>query len=412
MKKRILTLLLVGLMSVQSVMPVFAKESNEAVQNYVEDEFVLAAGESTGDIVALPIEEGAIDCVNDNIPTKQQVYDRILALQSEYPEGRRWTNADGYNFSVLIDGVRWKGYGCAGFAFICSDAGFGNGNLAARKNNNPTYDDIRVGDILRVNYGNHSVVCLEKYDDYVVVTEGNYNSSIHWFRKITKAELSKNGYLTYITTRWPEGYDPDKEQKPDPKPDPQPNPDPKPDDKKFDDVPADKWYAEAVNYVVSKGVMNGVADNLFAPLNTTKREMMVRIIYNMAGQPAVNGTNRFADVKSGAWYEKAVIWAADNNITSGKGNGSFGVGDDVTRQDVAALLYRYASNKGYDVSATGDLSKFNDTSAVSGYAVTAMQWAVGKGIISGTAQGNLNPKGNATRAEIAKMAMGFLKAYN
>ena len=145
--------------------------------------------EPTPEVTPEPTPEPAAD-----VPTEQEVYDTIMALKDQYPEGMRWTNDNSY----LSEAMRINGYGCAGFAFICSDAAFGD--LPARTHT--SFDDIRVGDIIRIG-DYHSVVVLEKKDDSVIVTEGNYNSSIHWGRELTRSYLESEGF--YVTTRYPEG---------------------------------------------------------------------------------------------------------------------------------------------------------------------------------------------------------------
>ena len=145
--------------------------------------------EPTPEVTPEPTPEPAVD-----VPTEQEVYDTIMALKDQYPEGMRWTNDNSY----LSEAMRINGYGCAGFAFICSDAAFGD--LPARTHT--SFDDIRVGDIIRIG-DVHSVVVLEKKDDSVIVTEGNYNSSIHWGRELTRSYLESEGF--YVTTRYPEG---------------------------------------------------------------------------------------------------------------------------------------------------------------------------------------------------------------
>ena len=127
-------------------------------------------------------------------PTEQEVYDAIMALKDQYPEGMPWTNDNRYRSEALHN----TGYACAGFALLCSDAAFGD--LPGR--NHTSFDDIRVGDIIRIG-DYHSVVVLEKKADSVIVTEGNYNSSIHWGREITRSSLESSGF--YVTTRYPEG---------------------------------------------------------------------------------------------------------------------------------------------------------------------------------------------------------------
>lgn len=176
----------------------------------------------------------------------------------------------------------------------------------------------------------------------------------------------------------------------------------------FTDVDANAWYAEAVTYVSDNGIMNGTSATTFAPTMNLTRNMMAQILYNMEKQPDVTGSNPFNDVPAGQWYTDAVVWAAANDIVTGY-NGSFQPNASITREQMAAILYRYAQYKGYDTSAKGSLDTFTDGSATSGWAVEAMTWAVGKGILSGKGNGKLDPTGTATRAEVAQIMMNFLE---
>ena len=176
----------------------------------------------------------------------------------------------------------------------------------------------------------------------------------------------------------------------------------------FTDVDAGAWYAEAVTYVSDNGIMNGTSATTFAPTMNLTRNMMAQILYNMEKQPDVTGSNPFNDVPAGQWYTDAVVWAAANDIVNGY-NGSFQPNASITREQMAAILYRYAQYKGYDTSAKGSLDTFTDGSATSGWAVEAMTWAVGEGILSGKGNGKLDPTGTATRAEVAQIMMNFLE---
>ena len=179
--------------------------------------------------------------------------------------------------------------------------------------------------------------------------------------------------------------------------------------KDFTDVDPDAWYHEAVDYVVEKGIMNGVGDNRFDPTGTTTRAMIVTILYRLEGEPTVSGTNPFDDVAEGKWYTDAVIWANENGIVDGYGGGKFGPTDDITREQFATILYRYAQFKGYDVSATADISGYGDASSVSNWAQEAMQWACGAGLIQGDNLGNMLPGDSATRAQAATLIMRFIE---
>lgn len=177
----------------------------------------------------------------------------------------------------------------------------------------------------------------------------------------------------------------------------------------FTDVSRDDWFANGVDYVSQKGLMSGTGTGTFAPNTALARGMLVTILYQMAGAPEVTGTCPFRDVAAGSYYEKAAIWAAENGLVSGYENGCFGPNDPVTREQLAAILYRYAQYRGLDVSQTGSIGGFADNSSVSGYARTAMAWANGAGLISGMGDNTLAPRGTATRGQAAVILMGLDK---
>lgn len=179
-----------------------------------------------------------------------------------------------------------------------------------------------------------------------------------------------------------------------------------PSETKFNDVSANDWFASAVDYVTGKGMMNGTADNTFSPKANTTRGMVVTVLYRLENQPSTSAAS-FTDVASGAYYANAVAWANANGIVSGYGSGKFGPNDKVTREQLAAILYRYAQYKKYDVSGAKSLDGYTDAQSVSSYAVPALQWANAVGVVTGKSGNKLDPKGNATRAEVAAMLMRF-----
>ena len=150
--------------------------------------------------------------------------------------------------------------------------------------------------------------------------------------------------------------------------------------------------------------MSGTGTNTFAPGNNLTRAMLAQILYNNEGKPSASG-NAFTDVQSGAWYTDAITWATQKGIVSGYGNGQFGPDDHITREQLAVMLWRYAGQPTSNASLNG----FTDIDKASSYALTALQWAVEKGIISGKGNGTLDPTGNATRAEVAQMLMNYFK---
>ena len=175
----------------------------------------------------------------------------------------------------------------------------------------------------------------------------------------------------------------------------------------FTDVPADEWYAGAVNYAVENGLMNGVGGGKFDPEGSMTRAMLVTVLWRYEGEPA-EGENTFTDVPEGTWYTGAVAWAASNGIVGGIGNGKFDPDGSITREQMATILYRYAQKKGIDTSKRGELSGFADSGNVSSWAKDALQWTVAEGIINGS-DGKLLPQGNATRAQVSAILMRFLE---
>lgn len=177
----------------------------------------------------------------------------------------------------------------------------------------------------------------------------------------------------------------------------------------FGDVDDGDWFADAVRFVYGNGMMNGVSETGFAPNATTSRSMLVTILYRLEGEPVVDYAMDFTDVAEGEWYTEAVRWAASESIVGGYGGGLFGTNDAVTREQLAAILYRYAAYKGYDVSIGEDTNilSYDDYADLSEYAIPAMQWACGAGIVNGTSASTLTPQGEATRAQVAAMLMRF-----
>ena len=173
----------------------------------------------------------------------------------------------------------------------------------------------------------------------------------------------------------------------------------------FTDVHEGDWFYEEVLYAYENGLMNGVGDNRFAPNSATTRGMLVTILYRLEGEPVVTGEAGFDDVGD-TWYTDAVIWAAANDIVNGIGDNQFGPENTLTREQLVTMLYRYAQNKGYDVTASADLSGYPDAGQIQSWAQEAMTWAVAEGIVEGM-DGNLNPAGSATRAQIATILMRF-----
>ena len=175
----------------------------------------------------------------------------------------------------------------------------------------------------------------------------------------------------------------------------------------FLDVNEGDWFYDAVAYAYENGLMDGVGGNRFAPNSATTRAQLVTILYRLEGQPAVSGDLPFTDVEAGTWYTNAVGWAAQNGIVNGIGDDTFAPGNDLTREQLVTILYRYAESKGYDVSASADLAGYPDGEEIQAYAREAMAWAVAENIIQGMEDDTLKPAGNASRAQIATILMRF-----
>lgn len=179
----------------------------------------------------------------------------------------------------------------------------------------------------------------------------------------------------------------------------------------FTDVPETMWYYDSVYYVYAHGLMNGTAATLFSPGNPTTRGMLVTILYRMEGSPQGAGWGPFTDVPPGAYYAQPIAWAAWNGIVNGITSTTFAPDRNVTREQMAAILYRYTAWKGWDVSQQGNLFQFTDWQKVQAYARTPLAWAVAAGLIQGKENQRLDPGGPATRAEVATILQRFHSTY-
>ena len=179
----------------------------------------------------------------------------------------------------------------------------------------------------------------------------------------------------------------------------------------FTDISEKDWFYGDVMFVYENGLMLGTSKTLFSPHGTAMRGMMATILWRMEGSPVPKGKNSFTDVEAGKWYADAITWTAENGIFAGYSKDKFGPDDPITREQLAAIFYRYADYKGYDLTVKGDLDKFKDADKITDYAKTAMQWAVGSGLVKGKSGNLLDPQGTATRAEIAAMLHRFIEKY-
>lgn len=177
----------------------------------------------------------------------------------------------------------------------------------------------------------------------------------------------------------------------------------------FTDVKSGNWFYDAVKYAYEQGLMTGTSATTFAPNGTMNRAMIVTVLYRLEKSPAVTGASKFTDVPAGQWYSDAVAWAAANKIVNGYDETTFGPMNAVTREQMAALLFRYEQVKGLEnVTLEENLNRFPDQNKISAYAIPALQWAVGQKIINGNADGTLDPTGTATRAQVAQIFTNLL----
>ena len=306
-------------------------------------------------------------------PSESAVYSAMIALKSSYPEGMPWTNANEYAWK---GGIFDLGYGCSGFAFILSDAAFGD--LPARLIRDFTYDEVRVGDILRVNSNTHSVVVLEKYSDHVILAEGNYNRSIHWGRRMDRAAVEQ---ADYILTRYPEPAPPVPAETVQP----------------FTDVPAAAYYAGAVKWAVDNGVTTGTSPTAFSPDAGCTRGQVVTFLWRAAGCPEpVSEELPFTDVAPGSYYYDAVLWAVENGITKGTSATAFSPDRTCTRAQIITFLWRAGGAESWSFEGDGF---FTDVSAQD-YFYSAVVWALAYEITTGTTQTSFSPDKTCTRGQV------------
>lgn len=175
----------------------------------------------------------------------------------------------------------------------------------------------------------------------------------------------------------------------------------------YSDLSRDAWYHQCVDYALENGLMTGMGGGIFSPNGTLTRAEAVTVLWKLENRPQVSYQLNFEDVAEGQWFTEMVRWAVSKEIMTGNGDGTFGPNSPITREQLAAILYRYAAYKKYDVSAKGNLSSFTDASKISGWANEAMQWANGAKLMNGNGDGTINPTGNTKRCEFASMIMKF-----
>lgn len=234
-----------------------------------------------------------------------------------------------------------------------------------------------------------------KFDGWF--TDKELTTAYDFTAKVTK------GFTLYA--KWTEVEKESEVEKPEDKDDPETTEWKNP----FGDVKAEDWFYANVQYVVENKLMNGVAVDKFAPSATLTRAMLVTVLYRNAGEPAVNKSIPFADVDMGTYYASAVIWAKQNGIVNGVTETEFAPDENITREQIAAIMFRYAQYNGMDAVTLEENLHFTDASEISEYAVSAMNWAVGTGLMKGKSTTTINPKDNATRAEIAAILQRFIE---
>ena len=180
----------------------------------------------------------------------------------------------------------------------------------------------------------------------------------------------------------------------------------------FSDLKSDAWYHEAVDYVIAEGILTGVGDGAFAPSMPTSRAMVVTMLYRLAGEPSVQADMDFDDVAPGKWYSDAVLWASANGIVEGYGEGIFGPHYQVTREQMAAIFYRWALAMGADTSASADISGYEDADGIHPWAREAMEWACGIGLMEGRSAVSLSPGGTSMRSETATLIWRWCNEIN
>lgn len=180
----------------------------------------------------------------------------------------------------------------------------------------------------------------------------------------------------------------------------------------FDDVANGSWYFDTIRYIYKNGLMTGLNSSSFGPAESLSRAQFAVILYRIAGEPGMGYWPAFPDIANNNWYTKAALWANSTGNITGYSNGKFGPADNITREQIAVILYRYAKNNGYDTSMRASYGKFSDSSKVSSFAKDAMSWAVGSNLIAGKDNGTrLDPQGNASRADCATIMMRFVEKH-
>lgn len=360
------------------------------------------------------------------VPTQAQVYERIIALQEDYPEGSYW--GDDTTYECENNSYSSGGSGCVGFAYMVSENVFGT-ELPFRKiTENISIENIRVGDILRNANDNHSVVVLEIHEEegFILLVEGNYKDSVHWYREMSAEDVAASSYML---TRYPADYeDPTKpSEEPDataPSEDPDTtDPSEDPDTTDPSDPPAEDdepsfpdidghWAEDEIEFCIDLDLMNGMGNGMFEPEGTATRAQLVTILWRMCQEPEYTEESPFTDLTAN-WYHDAVCWAAEVGIVEGMTPTEFDPNREITREQLVTILYRFLTlYRGIKADEGADLSGFPDYNDVSNFSKEAVEWAYAEGIINGVSglatEPLLLPRGNATRAQMAAILVRFI----
>ena len=178
----------------------------------------------------------------------------------------------------------------------------------------------------------------------------------------------------------------------------------------YNDVKESDWFYDSVKFVREHNYMSGVSNTEFAPMSNLTRGMIVTVLYRLEGEPECE-SSKFDDVADGMWYSNGISWAAETGVVNGIGDNKFAPDSNVTREQIAVIMYNYSKSHSFDVTETKSVDSFNDADKVSSWASEAIEWAIGTGLLSGKGDGILDPKGNATRAEIAAIFTRYVERY-
>lgn len=360
----------------------------------------------------------------ESVVTESQAYQAMIALKGSYPEGMSWTNANYYGWK---GGIYSGGYGCMGFAFILSDAAFGD--LPARKVTNVKLSDVRAGDILRVDHDVHSVIVLEVNDSSVTIAEGNYNFSIHWGRTLTKQEVESADYLL---TRYPDGSTqestpetkPEPEVKPEPDPEPEVEPEPEPEPEEEPAVTEDTaqqqaaaastWaQAEVAEAIRSALVPSDLRSSYTSAITRNDFcRLMVALVEAESGKDIASYVSSQGKTLSAPFTDTSaqeIKAAYALGIVNGVSATRFNPSGSITRQEAAAMLERTAKVLGL---SSGSGASFTDSTSIASWATGSVAFvsgltdpATGGKVMGGVSGGRFDPAGTYTREQAIATAL-------